>query len=118
MPAAEGILYGPGSERQSARGLRPHSSAKPQAARPLDTGRAPAYTGRRGPIRLPGSQPGVQRYGGAFVSIIRVGLAETKHFAEGYEAIFGKKKDKKDEKGQSGAKAETGKKRKPGKKKK
>ncbi len=52
------------------------------------------------------------------MSIIRVGLAETKHFAEGYEAIFGKKKDKKDEKGQSGAKAETGKKRKPGKKKK
>jgi len=26
------------------------------------------------------------------MSIIRVGLAETKHFAEGYEAIFGKKK--------------------------
>ena len=29
------------------------------------------------------------------VSIVRVGLAETKKFAEGYEAIFGK--DKKDE---------------------
>jgi hypothetical protein len=27
-----------------------------------------------------------------FVSIIRVGLAETKHFADGYDAIFGKKK--------------------------
>jgi hypothetical protein len=26
------------------------------------------------------------------VSIIRVGLAETKNFATGYEAIFGKKK--------------------------
>jgi hypothetical protein len=26
------------------------------------------------------------------VSIVRIGLAETKHFAEGYEAIFGKKK--------------------------
>jgi len=26
------------------------------------------------------------------VSIVRVGLAETKKFAEGYEAIFGKKK--------------------------
>jgi len=26
------------------------------------------------------------------VSIVRVGLAETKHFADGYEAIFGKKK--------------------------
>jgi hypothetical protein len=30
--------------------------------------------------------------GGPFVSIVRVGLSETKHFAEGYEAIFGKKK--------------------------
>jgi hypothetical protein len=27
-----------------------------------------------------------------FVSIVRVGLAETKKFAEGYEAIFGKDK--------------------------
>ena len=26
------------------------------------------------------------------MSIVRVGLAETKHFAEGYDAIFGKKK--------------------------
>jgi hypothetical protein len=26
------------------------------------------------------------------VSIVRIGLGETKHFAEGYEAIFGKKK--------------------------
>lgn len=26
------------------------------------------------------------------MSIVRVGLAETKKFAEGYEAIFGKKK--------------------------
>jgi hypothetical protein len=26
------------------------------------------------------------------VSIVRIGLAETKHFADGYEAIFGKKK--------------------------
>jgi hypothetical protein len=29
-----------------------------------------------------------------YVSIIRVGLAETKNFSEGYEAIFGKKKRK------------------------
>jgi hypothetical protein len=29
--------------------------------------------------------------GGVFVSIVRIGLAETKRFAEGYEAIFGKK---------------------------
>jgi hypothetical protein len=28
------------------------------------------------------------------VSIVRVGLAEAKGFAEGYDAIFGKKKDK------------------------
>jgi hypothetical protein len=33
--------------------------------------------------------------GGLVVSIVRVGLAETKNFAEGYEAIFGKKDDKK-----------------------
>jgi hypothetical protein len=31
--------------------------------------------------------------GGTRVSIVRVGLSETKNFAEGYEAIFGKKKD-------------------------
>ena len=29
------------------------------------------------------------------MSIVRVGLAETKNFAEGYDAIFGKKKDEK-----------------------
>ena len=29
------------------------------------------------------------------MSIVRVGLAETKNFAEGYEAIFGKKKEEK-----------------------
>jgi hypothetical protein len=27
------------------------------------------------------------------VSIIRIGLAETKNFSQGYDAIFGKKKD-------------------------
>lgn len=27
------------------------------------------------------------------MSIVRVGLAETRKFAEGYEAIFGKKKE-------------------------
>jgi hypothetical protein len=31
-------------------------------------------------------------HGGTTVSIVRIGLAETKHFAEGYDAIFGKKK--------------------------
>lgn len=30
--------------------------------------------------------------GGMVVSIVRVGLAETKNFSEGYDAIFGKKK--------------------------
>lgn len=29
------------------------------------------------------------------MSIVRVGLGETKNFAEGYEAIFGKKDDQK-----------------------
>jgi hypothetical protein len=29
------------------------------------------------------------------VSIVRVGLAETRNFAEGYDAIFGKKRDTK-----------------------
>jgi hypothetical protein len=66
----------------------------------------------------PGSGPGeVPCVGGTFVSIIRVGLAETKHFAEGYEAIFGKKKDEK-KKDESGARAETTKKKKGAKKKK
>jgi hypothetical protein len=32
------------------------------------------------------------RSGGTAVSIVRVGLAETKKFAEGYDAIFGSKK--------------------------
>jgi hypothetical protein len=32
------------------------------------------------------------------VSIIRIGLAETKYFAEGYDAIFGKKKPAKEQK--------------------
>jgi hypothetical protein len=31
-------------------------------------------------------------HGELFVSIVRVGLAETKNFAEGYDAIFGSKK--------------------------
>lgn len=31
------------------------------------------------------------------MSIVRIGLAETKKFSEGYEAIFGKKKEEKAE---------------------
>jgi hypothetical protein len=52
-----------------------------------------------------------------FVSIIRVGLAETKKFAEGYEAIFGKKKDEQEKKTETSAKAETSKKKKAKRKK-
>jgi hypothetical protein len=32
------------------------------------------------------------------MSIVRVGLAETKNFSEGYDLIFGKKEEKKDQK--------------------
>jgi hypothetical protein len=31
------------------------------------------------------------------MSIVRVGLAETRNFAEGYDLIFGKKEDKKEQ---------------------
>jgi len=42
-------------------------------------------------FRLLRSMPNA-KWGENVVSIIRVGLGETKNFAEGYEAIFGKKK--------------------------
>lgn len=45
------------------------------------------------------------------VSIIRVGLAETKNFSNGYDAIFGKKKEKAPK-----AKAKSAPKKKPKKK--
>ena len=48
------------------------------------------------------------------MSIVRVGLAETKNFAEGYDLIFGKKKATKAKKAAAPAKA---KKKKPAKKK-
>ena len=48
------------------------------------------------------------------MSIVRIGLAETKKFAEGYEAIFGGKKKKSDQKPQAKA---AGKKPKAAKKK-
>jgi hypothetical protein len=44
------------------------------------------------------------------MSIVRVGLAETKNFAEGYEAIFGKKKDQEEAKKEEAASAEEAKK--------
>jgi hypothetical protein len=49
------------------------------------------------------------------VSIVRIGLSETKHFAEGYDAIFGKKKGKKAKK--STAATTQAKKKKPARKK-
>jgi len=36
--------------------------------------------------------PSTGRFGETIVSIVRVGLAETKNFAEGFDAIFGRKK--------------------------
>ena len=53
------------------------------------------------------------------MSIVRIGLAETRNFAEGYEAIFGKKKDKPAEtkKSKPTAKASASKKKKKTKKK-
>jgi hypothetical protein len=38
------------------------------------------------------------------VSIVRIGLSETKHFAEGYDAIFGKKNSAKAKKVKPAAK--------------
>ena len=55
--------------------------------------------------------------GDPFMSIVRVGLAETKHFAEGYDAIFGKKKDEPAKKEEATAKSGTGKKKRAKKKK-
>jgi hypothetical protein len=54
------------------------------------------------------------------VSIVRVGLAETKKFAEGYDAIFSKKKEKseKGKKSKAAGKSASSKKKKPARKKK
>lgn len=46
------------------------------------------------------------------MSIVRVGLAETKNFAEGYDAIFGKKKSAENKKTKTVAKSSTAKKKK------
>jgi hypothetical protein len=53
-----------------------------------------------------------------YVSIVRVGLAETKKFAEGYEAIFGKKKSAESKKTKTAAKNSVAKKKKKPSKKK
>jgi hypothetical protein len=51
------------------------------------------------------------------VSIIRIGLAETKNFSDGYDAIFGtKKKEAPAKKPAAKAKASSAKKKKPKKK--
>ena len=49
------------------------------------------------------------------MSIVRVGLAETKNFSEGYDRIFGKK-DSKDEKKDQAAEAKQDEKKEPEKK--
>jgi hypothetical protein len=41
---------------------------------------------------LPVQLVGAQFVGGTSVSIVRVGLSENKDYAEGFQAIFGKKK--------------------------
>ncbi|HMC64200.1 MAG TPA: hypothetical protein VKI65_04610 [Gemmataceae bacterium] len=51
------------------------------------------------------------------MSIVRIGLAETKHFAEGYEAIFGKKKNAEGKREEAAARTGTAKKKKKPKKK-
>ena len=51
------------------------------------------------------------------MSIVRVGLAETKHFAEGYDAIFGRKKAGQPKKRQAAAKSRLAKTKKKAKKK-
>lgn len=50
------------------------------------------------------------------MSIVRIGLGETKNFAEGYDAIFGKK-DKKEEEAKKEEKPEAKPKEKKAKKK-
>jgi hypothetical protein len=50
--------------------------------------------------------------GGIIVSIVRVGLAETKNFAEGFDAIFGKKKAPVAKKPKQAAKKSAGQKKK------
>jgi hypothetical protein len=60
-----------------------------------------------------GSLCGVSK-GDPFVSIVRVGLGETKNFAEGYDLIFGKKKPAKAKKASTPAKAKKKKAKKKG----
>ena len=50
------------------------------------------------------------------MSIVRIGLAETRHFAEGYDAIFGKKRPEGKKLRASGKKAKVSKRKKARKK--
>ena len=52
------------------------------------------------------------------MSIVRIGLAETKHFADGYDAIFGKKKVAQGKKRQAAVKSRVAKRKKKSAKKK
>jgi hypothetical protein len=50
------------------------------------------------------------------VSIVRIGLAETRRFADGYEAIFGKKKARQTRRPKASARRSTPRKKKSKKK--
>jgi hypothetical protein len=67
----------------------------------------PAYSGRAI----------LRSKGGPFVSIVRVGLSETKKFAEGYDAIFGKRSAKSDKAKKPRPAAKSKAKKKPARKK-
>ena len=63
------------------------------------------------------SRAAIEVRGSALMSIVRVGLAETKKFAEGYDAIFGRKTTKPEMKRAKSAKLGAKKKRAPKKRK-
>jgi hypothetical protein len=69
-------------------------------------------------VRQPCYQASRTQDGGIFVSIVRVGLSETRNFAEGYDAIFGKKTAAKARKGEAGAEGGKARKKKTARKKK
>jgi hypothetical protein len=73
--------------------------------------------GTGGPPGLPARIRRAVLTEGVFVSIVRVGLAETKNFAEGYDAIFGKKKGGEGKKTKAAAEGAAKKKKKSARKK-
>lgn len=65
------------------------------------------------------TRPGEAQVGGSIVSIVRIGLAETKNFSSGYDAIFGGKPAQAKKDGGKGKARQAGRaKAKAGKKKK